>query len=339
MSERLEQLKDELIKFYTKPNSLKATARHFNLPITTCRRYLRQLDVTFHSKEITDNLQQQGCKLKDYTKFYQKPIFKEAANFYLAGHSLLETSQKFNINRRTLKKVFIMLNINFHSKEETFKLKVEKAKKNNLIKYGVENYVETEEFKEKAKKTNLKKYGETSYTKTKEGKEKIAATCKEKYGKSNFTQTELYLQKSHDTKKLNHTFNSSKPEEDFYNRLSEIFSKTDIYRQYREERYPFNCDFYIKSLDLFIELNLTRTHGYHPFNKKDIKDQNTLKIWKEKANKSTYYKNAIHIWTKSDPLKLKTAKENNLNYITIYKSEDLPQLIISLQNKTAKLLW
>ena len=29
------------------------------------------------------------------------------ANFYLAGNSLLETSQKFNINRRTLKKVFI----------------------------------------------------------------------------------------------------------------------------------------------------------------------------------------------------------------------------------------
>lgn len=316
MSERLEQLKDELIKFYTKPNSLKATARHFNLPITTCRRYLRQLGITFHSKEITDNLQQQGCKLKDYTKFYQKPIFKEAANFYLAGHSLLETSQKFNINRRTLKKVFIWLNVNFHSKEETFKLKVEKAKKNNLIKYGVENYVETEEFKEKAKKTNLERYGETCYTKTKE-----------------------YLAKEYLTKSKNKSFNISSDEEYFYKELLKIFNSDNVMRQYKEVRYPFACDFYIKSLDLFIELNINWTHGFMPFNENLKECLDKLVIWKEKAKTSNFYKSAIKVWTKSDPLKLQTAKENNLNYITIYKSEDLPQLIISLQNKTAKLLW
>ena len=257
MSERLEQLKDELIKFYTKPNSLKATARHFNLPITTCRSYLRQLGITFHSKEITDQLQKRNIKRVDKKEKFQGLIYKDAANFYLQGHSLLETSKNFKLDRDELKEAFIFLNISLHSKEETFKIKVQRAKENNLKKYGVENYVETEAFKEKSKQTCLEKYGVTSYTKTKECQEKIASTCNEKYGESNFAKTKLYLEKAYGTKTKNNLFNTSQPEEMFYNELCKIFDKKDIYRQYKEIRYPFDCDFYIKSLDLFIELNLT----------------------------------------------------------------------------------
>ena len=257
MPEILEQIKEELIKFYMKPNSLKATARHFNLPINTCRYYLKKLGIILHSKEITDKLQKQNCNLKDFNKKYYNPIYQEAANFYSQGHSLLETSQKFNLNRRALTKAFTLLNISQHSKEETFKIKVQRAKENNLKKYGVENYVETEAFKEKSKQTCLEKYGVTSYTKTKECQEKIASTCNEKYGENNFAKTKLYLEKSYDTKKLNNSFNTSQPEEMFYDELCKIFDKEDIYRQYKEIRYPFDCDFYIKSLDLFIELNLT----------------------------------------------------------------------------------
>lgn len=333
MSEKLDQIKEELIKFYMEPNSLKATARHFNLPITTCRRYLKQLSIIFHSKEITDQLQKQNIKRVDKKEKFQRLVYKDAANFYLQDHSLLETSKKFKLDRDELRKAFIFLNIPLHSKEKTFKIKVQRAKENNFKKYGVENYVETETFKEKSKQTCLEKYGVTSYTKTKECQEKIASTCNEKYGESNFAKTELYLQKSHDTKKLNHSFNSSKPEEMFYDELCKIFDKEDIYRQYKEIRYPFDCDFYIKSLDLFIELNLTWTHGYHLFNKEDAKDQNTLKIWEEKANRSTYYKNAIRIWTKTDPFKLKIAKENNLNYLTIYKINDLQVIIERLKEE------
>ena len=52
---------------------------------------------------------------------------------------------------------------------------------------------------------------------------------------------------------------------------------------YKDERYPFNCDFYIGDLDIFIELNLHWTHGKEPF---DVKNKENLKIveqWKEKT--------------------------------------------------------
>ena len=47
-----------------------------------------------------------------------------------------------------------------------------------------------------------------------------------------------------------------------------IFEKDDIIRQYYDkDRYPFNCDFYIKSKDLFIEYQGHPSHGYCPFNR------------------------------------------------------------------------
>ena len=59
------------------------------------------------------------------------------------------------------------------------------------------------------------------------------------------------------TKHKNNTFNTSKFEVNFRNNLIEIFDVTDIFSNYKDElRYPFNCDFYIKSLDIFIELNI-----------------------------------------------------------------------------------
>lgn len=60
--------------------------------------------------------------------------------------------------------------------------------------------------------------------------------------------------KSYETKRRNNSFNTSSDEEVYYNYLLQHFEETDILRQYRDERYPFNCDFYIKSLDLFIEI-------------------------------------------------------------------------------------
>ena len=62
--------------------------------------------------------------------------------------------------------------------------------------------------------------------------------------------------KIYKTKKQNHSFNTSSYEDVFYSKLLLIFDSEDIIRQYYDDRYPFNCDFYIKSKDLFIELNL-----------------------------------------------------------------------------------
>ena len=131
------------------------------------------------------------------------------------------------------------------------------------------------------------------------------------------------LEKAYGTKKANKSFNSSKPENAYYNYLISKYSENDIIRQYKDERYPHACDFYIKSLDLFIELNIDWTHGGHPFNPENPADINKLAVWQEKAKKSKFYQKAIETWTKLDVQKFKDAKYHNLNYKVYYTEAEL----------------
>lgn len=125
------------------------------------------------------------------------------------------------------------------------------------------------------------------------------------------------------TKKLNNSFNTSAPEERAYLLLLKYFNEDDVIRQYHDSRYPFNCDFYIKSLDLFIEINASWTHNTHAFDINNSSDLQILQQWQIKAQTSEYYKNAIDTWTKRDPLKLETATYNKLNYLVFYTETDL----------------
>ena len=65
------------------------------------------------------------------------------------------------------------------------------------------------------------------------------------------------------TLRKNNSYNKSKSEEKIYNLLLTKFNKSDIIRQYKSDLYPFACDFYIKSLDLYIEYNGHWTHGWY----------------------------------------------------------------------------
>ena len=131
------------------------------------------------------------------------------------------------------------------------------------------------------------------------------------------------LEKAYGTKKANKSFNSSKPENAYYSYLISKYSENDIIRQYKDERYPHACDFYIRSLDLFIELNIDWTHGGHPFNPENQADINKLAVWQEKAKKSKFYQKAIETWTKLDVQKFKDAKYHNLNYKVYYTETEL----------------
>ena len=126
------------------------------------------------------------------------------------------------------------------------------------------------------------------------------------------------LDHQYQTKKANNSFNISKQEDECFAKLQEIYGEDNVIRSYRDLRYPFCCDFYIPSEDLFIEFNRTWTHGGHPFDPTSLDDISTLEKWQEKAKTSNYYKNAIYTWTDLDVRKQETAKRNNLNYQTIY---------------------
>ena len=99
----------------------------------------------------------------------------------------------------------------------------------------------------------------------------------------------------------------------------------NVIEQYKSDLYPFYCDFYIKNLDLYIECNYHWTHGGHIFNKDNINDIEKLNKWKQKNTK--FYNNAIEVWTKRDQLKIKTAKDNNLNYKAFYSLDELKQYL------------
>lgn len=192
----------------------------------------------------------------------------------------------------------------------------DKSKQTCLKKYGVDYYNKTQECKDRFKQIMISKYGETTNLKTQEFKD---------YMKEH---NDEFQKKAYNTKKKNNTFNKSKGEEQVYTELLKKFNKEDIYRQYKSEQYPYACDFYIKSLDLYIECNFSQYHNHKPFvnSIEDNKELKRLKLKSEEINskgkKKKQYLNVINTWSKRDPLKLKTFKENNLNYEIFYTLEE-----------------
>ena len=198
---------------------------------------------------------------------------------------------------------------------------IEKAKQTNLERYGVEFYFATKEYKEKFKQICINRYGVESPLKSEEIKEKIKQTNLERYGVDNPRKNKKVQEKVWESMKINGTCNTSKIEEDIYQWLISEFSKDDIIRQYKEERYPWHCDFYIKSLDLFIEIQGHWGHGSHPFDENNPKDISLLENWKNKGINHKYYQRAIFGWTIRDIEKRNKAKENNLNFIEIFSND------------------
>ena len=125
-----------------------------------------------------------------------------------------------------------------------------------------------------------------------------------------------------EVKKKNGTLNTSGAEKKALPMLQGLFGVENVLSPYRDSRYPFNCDFYIKSLDLFIELNITWTHGGRPYIPEDPECRSLLMKWREKAQESKYYRNAIYTWTDLDVRKQSMAKKEHLNYLMFYKMKD-----------------
>lgn len=116
----------------------------------------------------------------------------------------------------------------------------------------------------------------------------------------------------------NNWYKKSKVEDTYYQKLLDSYDQEDIIRQYSDERYPYRCDFYIRSEDKFIELNRWWHHGPHPFDENNIEDLKLLSYWKERSLTNKQFENAIQTWTIRDVEKINTARKNNLNYELIY---------------------
>ena len=187
-----------------------------------------------------------------------------------------------------------------------------KSKETCIKKYGISNAGGSIEVQNKIKQTILNHYGVDCYFKTKE--------CR---NKSNSPEI---IQKIIETKRKNHTFNTSKPEEELYLYIKEKFP--NVKRQYKDkERYPYSCDFYIPELDYFIELQGYYTHGKHPYNPNSEEDNKLIEKYKRKYGPNCQ---AITIWTIKDVEKRNKAKEEKLNFKEVWTSEEGKEFIDSL---------
>lgn len=236
----------------------------------------------------------------------------------------------------------------------------EKIKKTCLEKYGVEYSFQSKNNKEKSKQTWIKKYQVDNPLKSKKIRQKIKETCLGKYGveyisqaqsikekklktmndryggnapicdenikKKILTKLDQKLEKEYITKKCNKSFAKSKPEDELYIYIKNIFP--DVIRSFRnKEKYPFNCDFYIPSLDLYIEYQGLWTHGTKPY---DGTKEDLAIVNKWKSKNTQYYNNAIYVWTNLDVRKRTVAVQNNLNFKELWNLNEAKQFIDSL---------
>ena len=195
-----------------------------------------------------------------------------------------------------------------------------------LAKYGAKRYLDSEEGRRKDAEIR----GTAEFRKkmhdiisSDEVQEKSKKTSLERYGVEFPMQRPDVYEKCADSKRENGTWSTSKPEEQMYALLIDRFGVSDVERQYRKDkRYPFHVDFYIKSLDLFIELNATWLHGFHFYNPSNPDDVQMVQFWKDKVSSGReFYNVAINIWTVRDVLKRETAIKNGINYLVFWDND------------------
>ncbi len=221
-----------------------------------------------------------------------------------------------------------------------------KMKNTCLKKYGVTCPLYGEEAKNKTKQTNLKRYGCENGGGSIKAQEKIKNTLLNHFGVDSYSKTEKFKnymhvlmsseemqQKIYNTQKKNNSFNKSKSEDLAFELLKKKYP--DIIHHYKDNnRYPFCCDFYIPSLDLFIECQFGMYHNKRPYIG-DFNDLNEIELLKEKSKNrkkisgkdKSRYDSVIYTWSILDPKKRKIAKQNKLNFIEFWNIEELKKWI------------
>lgn len=239
-----------------------------------------------------------------------------------------------------------------------------KSRQTSKEKYGADCFVKSGLFKEKSKRTVREKYGVDNISQASEIKDKKLSTFNQNYvteesrkalrekkentmiqrfGAKTFAESEYcdwkaLQEKRYKTMKKNNSFNHSSPENYLYSCLSEYFT---VQREYKTEKYPYKCDFYIVELDLFIEYQGYVSHGGHAFNPNSAEDLQKLELWKYRSTELNFkgepkkqYLNYINVWTVKDVEKRNCAKVNKLNWIEFFSLNDFNSWFLSLDKDT-----
>lgn len=230
-----------------------------------------------------------------------------------------------------------------------------------MLKHGVSHYMKVPELRELADDKREQTTGYRCSLSDPSVRAKAEETCLKnngvRYGillpevQEKLRSSEIQ-QKKYQTHKKNNSFNSSSKEDEIGKYILSIFPNTIF--QYNDSRYvnaktliPYNCDYYIPELDLFIEYQGSQYHHNHPFDKTNPDDLNEINRLKERSkslheqlensdNRNNQYDNIIECWTKRDVLKRESAKLNNINYLEIWPNDNYKKIINDLFDKYIK---
>lgn len=235
--------------------------------------------------------------------------------------NLKKYGAKYPIQNKDIYKKIKQTNVKKYGVDNIFKSLEyqEEIKEFNLKRYGVEYPLSSEKIREKIKKTNQERYGGNAPMCSLDVQKKAQNSFMKSFGCKHPSQCSEIISKINDSKVKNHTYGKSHVEDELYKLLLEKFSKDDVIRQYKSEEYPFLCDFYIKSRDMYIELNGYWTHGDEWFDENNLKHLSILDTWKNKNTK--HYENAINVWSVKDVEKRRIACENKLNYVVFWNND------------------
>lgn len=144
-------------------------------------------------------------------------------------------------------------------------------------RYGVTSVMHLQKVKDRKDQTCLELYGDKCATRSPAIKEKTMQTVLKRYGVAypmmnpdvkkrmihSLKQNDLQevAQRRLNTMKLRGSFQKSRAEEKFYSLLLTKFTSDDIERNSRPLDKPWPIDFYIKSLDLWIQIDGVYWHG------------------------------------------------------------------------------
>ena len=221
-------------------------------------------------------------------------------------------NQKLNLDRDTLYDLYINQQLTSKEIAEIFGC-TSKSIRNYLIKYeipvrqnGEAVKLERSKWPKEKEAARSKKFIQTwSDTPDAIKQEMIARRTRNINSPSAIAQAK-------ETKLKNGTYKISQAENNFYNQLCLFIDKSDIFRGYVDkQRYPFNCDFYIKSKDLFIEYQGHQTHGYEPYDATNPEHW----VYCDRLQASGY---STDTFTIRDPNKVATAKQHKINLLLIY---------------------
>ena len=283
---------------------------------------------------------------RDYIKYPLKPEESPSKNdleylFIELNWSRKELAAYFNRGRGFISNLYKRYGI--CKTQDQINKKIDKTFKE---RWGC-NPSSTPEVKEKIEKHFIEKYGSRNPWNWPGYKDHYNKICQEKYGghpmhnpqikekqiralKKTYATGEPQLKRLETMRKIGWLEKGfSRLENEAFQFLCSIFSPSNIIRQYRSLLYPFNCDFYLKDQDMYIECHFSQFHNKEPFNpcnpvhkEKVEKIKNRIKLQKTNM-KGCQYEGILYTWTIDDPKKAEIAKKNNLNWKAFYTLDEL----------------